>query len=846
MQDLSINKKFTLTNVIVTLLVLVIGYFILNKYKNDLTDEVYNDVKIELNALTVLKIEGKLEAGISNAISISNDSSIKEALANNDRELAIKTLANLSKSMKESTPFQNIQIHLHTKDNHSFLRSWQADKFGDDLSSFRPSVVKVNTDKKAINGFEIGNAGLGIRSVVPIFDSNKNHVGSLEFMQGINSVASSFDQEKKAFLLLMDLSLATADVKAENKLDKYLISQKFINKNFLEDAKKINFSKLLNDSFLITDKYFYSYVDITDFAGKKLGIALIAEPIDSVKVAIDHASYIIWVALIILIVAVLIIMVISLVNMRNNILLPILNLKNSIESISNNSTERTRIEVKSNDEIGDVVNSFNNYLDSIEKGLIQDQIVIEESRTIIEKVNAGLLNDRIKGKANSAGVDSLVNEINNMIERMQKNLTILSESLVALSTAKYDYQIPHIDNLTGIIASLLSGTKVTQSSLNEIMCLIEKSNNELASSSTQLANASKKLSDSSNTQAASLEETAAAIEEISATVTRSSENAIQMALYAKNVTKSSDTGKELAHKTAISMDEINNQVQAINEAISVIDQIAFQTNILSLNAAVEAATAGEAGKGFAVVAAEVRNLASRSADAANEIKTIVSNATIKAKEGKEITSKMIEGYNELNENIVVTTKLIDDVATASKEQQKAMAQINDTVNSLDQATQQNAALASTINDMAVKTSTLVTQLESTINQTSFDKNAHKRVCDTNLIIDINRLKSDHINFKNVNFAQCKEGFKFTVKNAHECNLGKWIDSNENKAFAKTKEWEDLKIAHKKVHELVQETVYLYAAKAENEKIFSTTKEMENNIEIVFDLLNKIREINCSN
>ncbi len=844
MRDLSINKKFTLTNVIVTLLVLVIGYFILNKYKNDLTEEVYNDVKMELNALTVLKIEGKLEAGISNAISISNDSSIKEALANNDRELAIKTLANLSKSMKESTPFQNIQIHLHTKDNHSFLRSWQPDKFGDDLSSFRASVVKVNTDKKAINGFEIGNAGLGIRSVVPIFDLNKNHVGSLEFMQGINSVASSFDQEKKAFLLLMDLSLATADVKAENKLDKYLISQKFINKDFLEDAKKINFTKLLNDSFLITDKYFYTYVDITDFAGKKLGIALIAEPIDSVKIAIDHASYIIWVALIILIVAVLIIMVISLINMRNNILLPILNLKNSIEIISNNSTERTRIEVKSNDEIGDVVNSFNNYLDSIEKGLIQDQIVIEESRTIIEKVNAGLLNDRIKGKANSAGVDSLVNEINNMIERMQKNLTILSESLVALSTAKYDYQIPHIDNLTGIIASLLSGTKVTQSSINEIMCLIEKSNNELSSSSTQLANASKKLSDSSNTQAASLEETAAAIEEISATVTRSSENAIQMALYAKNVIKSSDTGKDLAHKTAISMDEINNQVQAINEAISVIDQIAFQTNILSLNAAVEAATAGEAGKGFAVVAAEVRNLASRSADAANEIKTIVSNATIKAKEGKDITSKMIEGYNELNENIVVTTKLIDDVASASKEQQKAMAQINDTVNSLDQATQQNAALASTINDMAKKTSELVTHLENTINQTSFDKNAHKRVCDTNLIIDINKLKSDHINFKNVNFAQCKEGFKFTVKTNHECNLGKWIDANEDKKFAQTKEWNDLKVAHKKVHELVQETVYLYAAKAENEEIFSTTKEMENNIEIVFDLLNKIREINC--
>lgn len=137
-------------------------------------------------------------------------------------------------------------------------------------------------------------------------------------------------------------------------------------------------------------------------------------------------------------------------------------------------------------------------------------------------------------------------------------------------------------------------------------------------------------------------------------------------------------------------------------------------------------------------------------------------------------------------------------------------------------------------------------LQNTINQTSFDRNAHKRVCDTDLIIDINRLKSDHINFKNHNFAQAKAGFRFTVKNDHECNLGKWIDSNEDKKFAKSKEWQDLKIAHKKVHDLVQETVYLYADESENEKIFSTTKEMEENIEIVFDLLNRIREINCQN
>ncbi|XPS41142.1 methyl-accepting chemotaxis protein [Aliarcobacter butzleri] len=519
-------------------------------------------------------------------------------------------------------------------------------------------------------------------------------------------------------------------------------------------------------------------------------------------------------------------------------------LKNSIENISNNSSETKKIEVTSKDEIGDLVHSFNNYLDSIEKGLIQDQKVIEEAQTVIEKVNAGLFNDTIKQKANSKRVNSLISEINNMITTTQKNLLVLSDVLVGLSNARFDYNIPNIQGLTGVMASLLSGTKVTQSSINEIMCLIEKSNIELNSSSTELAEASKKLSNSSNIQAASLEETAAAIEEISATVSRSTENASKMAKYAQNVTKSTNTGKELALKTATSMDEINNQVRLINEAIGVIDNIAFQTNILSLNAAVEAATAGEAGKGFAVVAQEVRNLASRSAEAAHEIKAIVENATIKANEGKNITSEMIEGYNELNENIDITIKLIEDVATASKEQQLAMTQINDTVNSLDKATQQNANLASTISEMANKTSQLVVHLDDTIKQTSFDRNAHKRICDTTMIIDINKLKSDHINFKNMNFSQAKEGFKFTVKNHHECNLGKWIDENQDKKFAKSKEWEDLKLAHKNVHNLVQEVVNLYAQKSDNKQIFEVTKEIEENIETVFDLLNRIREINC--
>jgi methyl-accepting chemotaxis protein len=192
-----------------------------------------------------------------------------------------------------------------------------------------------------------------------------------------------------------------------------------------------------------------------------------------------------------------------------------------------------------------------------------------------------------------------------------------------------------------------------------------------------------------------------------------------MAMLSNEVTASATQGEKLANDTTIAMDEINNQVNLINDAISIIDQIAFQTNILSLNAAVEAATAGEAGRGFAVVAAEVRNLASRSAEAAKEIKTIVENATTKANHGKQIAGNMIDGYKQLNQNITHTINLISDIQNASKEQLLGIEQINDAVNQLDQQTQQNAAVASQTHDVAVVTDQIAKLVVSSADEKEF-------------------------------------------------------------------------------------------------------------------------------
>ena len=188
---------------------------------------------------------------------------------------------------------------------------------------------------------------------------------------------------------------------------------------------------------------------------------------------------------------------------------------------------------------------------------------------------------------------------------------------------------------------------------------------------------------------------------------------------AANSEKIASIAKEQSKESAKAMIKLNEESTKISDTISIISQIAFQTNILSLNAAVEAATAGEAGKGFAVVAQEVRNLASRSAEAAHDIKNLVSNATLKANEGKKIAATMIDGYHNITQNISNTINLIKDVSSGANEQKVAMEQISDAINSLDKQTQVNANIANQTNDISSQTSVLANNIVISVNTKEF-------------------------------------------------------------------------------------------------------------------------------
>ena len=249
-------------------------------------------------------------------------------------------------------------------------------------------------------------------------------------------------------------------------------------------------------------------------------------------------------------------------------------------------------------------------------------------------------------------------------------------------------------------AQVLHALGAMQQQLTGIVTQIRDGGESLASASAQISSGNNDLANRTEQQASALEQTAAAMEQLNATVQQNADNARQAQQLSASASAVAVKGGEVMGQVVSTMHEIHTSSGKIADIIGVIDSIAFQTNILALNAAVEAARAGDQGRGFAVVATEVRALAKRSADAAKEIKTLITSSVERVGKGTELVNTAGHTMQEAVIAIQRVTTLMTDISSATAEQSSGMGQIGEAVQHLDQTTQQNASLVEELSGAA--------------------------------------------------------------------------------------------------------------------------------------------------
>lgn len=509
-----------------------------------------------------------------------------------------------------------------------------------------------------------------------------------------------------------------------------------------------------------------------------------------------------------------------------------------------------KIEVTTKDEFYEMAQEINKNIDNSMKTFDNNKQIIHQTNDIIYKISNGFFAYNIdSNNIISPDMKELVTSMNTMIDQTKNKFDIIIKALEHYGEYNFNYLVQQDglqEKLNGDFGSLVASTKLIGNNISEFLAMIMNTGDQLNIDTQKLNNSVQKLSDSSHNQTTALQNSVVTLHEITQTINTNRGNAQQMTQLTNDVSQSANKGYKLATQTAEAMNEITQEVSSINEAIEVIDKIAFQTNILSLNAAVEAATAGESGKGFAVVAQEVRNLATRSAQAAKEIKMLVEKANEKTLSGKTIAQNMIEGYNTLSKKIQDTTALVQELELSSKTQQQGISKINDEVIVLKENVKINNDNTEDIRALSMGITQLSKSLFDAASKSNYNTHVRTQVCDVALVYKTAALKNDVIKFKNQSFTLLKEYKETQLSEPQATSLGLWILQQEQAQHKviNSPAWKKLKKLNTDYTQAVQAYVTQSAQKQSNSTLVETASTIEYLTIHIFDTLNEIKADNC--
>ncbi len=388
-KDWSLMKKFISITAFISVVGLLVSFLYLDREAESIQKDVVKEEEIALNTLMEESLDSKKNIGLTNALSIASSGKIKEALRQNDRSIVIEQLQTIAKTFKDNTQFQNVKIHVHTADVKSFVRGWKLDKYGDDLSGFRNTILKVKQSKEPVTAFEVGRAGLTLRAIAPIMDGDE-YLGSVEFIQGLNSVAKLFTRSKKEFLFFidneyMDISATDSALKAHN----YTLSLKTYDKPFFNYFKTIDIKPLLSQKHLETDEYLMTAMPIKDVTGSVVGLAVAAEKTSQVEKAVRHSKELIVGIMILFVVLIIALLVANMLINNYFVIRPVKKLEAMAEDLSSGDGDLTkRLHFKSKDEIGRVSESINTFIEKIQLLISEAKVSSSENASISSELSS--------------------------------------------------------------------------------------------------------------------------------------------------------------------------------------------------------------------------------------------------------------------------------------------------------------------------------------------------------------------------------------------------------------------------------------------------------------------------